>query len=307
MAFDALRFFRDNGIPYYSSGKNVREGWVHCKCPYCDDRSNHLGINPQNGSVACWRCKAGSLVRTISKLLHLSVEDSEKLLEQYSDGITKSKEEDKEIVFRPGPMTLPGKKMESCHRRYLKRRGFDDLYLEEKYGLLGTGPMEKWEGVDAGYRIIIPIYDRYGTLVTWQGRDYTGQSELRYKGCPIEKGKQSIKHTLYGAQFCSSDRVYVLEGVFDLWRMGDGFVCTYGTSLEPRQLRLLSEWKEVVFVFDPEPEAQGKALGYAKELASVGVKASVVEADFGVNEQGEPRDCGDLSEKEAQELRLDLI
>jgi len=307
MGFNALQFFRDNGVNHWVSGKNVREGFVHCRCPFCDDPSNHLGINPKNGSVACWRCKAGSLRALVSKLLRVSPEEAERVIGIYDDGVVSIRKESKEIVYREGPMTMPGKRMERVHRNYLRKRGFDDFYLEEKYGLLGTMPMEKWEGVDVGYRIMIPVHDRYGRLVAWQGRDYTGQSELRYKGSPIEKSKCSIKHTLYGAQNCSKDRVFVVEGVFDLWRMGDDFVCTYGTSLEPRQINLLSEWKEVVFVFDCETEAQEKAMGYAKELSAVGVKASVIAADFGLDKNGEPRDCGDLTEQEAKDLRLDLL
>jgi len=99
----------------------------------------------------------------------------------------------------------------------------------------------------------------------------------------------------------------VVEGIFDMWRMGRGFVCSFGTSLRDTQVRLLSEWKEVLFLFDNEEMAQEKAHGYAQILASVGVSASCVVADFGENADGSSRDPGDLTEVEAQEIRRELL
>jgi DNA primase len=232
--------------------------------------------------------------------------EAEDIIEQYNDGQGKSVLQVKEQITYRSSITIPGEPLNERHRRYIEGRGFDPDHLTSEYGILGTGPMEYWEGEDCQLRIIIPLHDLHGRIVAWQGRDITNKQEHRYKFPSVEKCLMHYKETLYGAHLATSRRIVVVEGIFDAWRMGRGFACSYGTSMTNAQIRLLSNWDEIIFLFDPEPEAQAKALSYARELAACGRSASVVEADFGLNAKGEPRDCGDLTEKEAEELRLDL-
>lgn len=37
----------DYRIPFSEQGKNIGNGWIGLKCPFCDDHSNHLGLNLQ--------------------------------------------------------------------------------------------------------------------------------------------------------------------------------------------------------------------------------------------------------------------
>lgn len=313
MAWDALRFCRDYAVPYWLSGKNVRPGWVHVKCPCCSDHSNHGGFNPADGNYACWRCPGSHPVDVVRRLLGVPRDEAERIYAEYSGatgiraGLNRKGPRDSAPVL-PTKIHLPGGPLRPHHKRYLASRGFDPDKLENLYGLTGTGPVEEWQGSDFRLRVIIPIHDHRGRLVSFQGRDITGKQELRYKACPVAKAIMNYKDTLYGAHLAwGMSRVVVVEGVFDQWRMGDGFVCSFGTSMTDSQLAVLAQWPEIIFLFDPEPEAQSRALGYAKALASLGRQVELVEADFGLDANGDPRDAGDLSPEEAQELRMELM
>jgi hypothetical protein len=309
MAWDALRFCQENGVQFWLTGKNVRPGWVHIRCPLCGDHSNHGGFDPEDGSYACWRCKGSHPVALIARLLHIPRTEAEKVWGEYDGGVAMRRALNKEEgPERPTSITLPGEPLRGPHREYLMSRGFRPTKLIESHGLLGTGPATQWEGADFRLRIIIPIYDQTGRLVNFQGRDITGKQELRYKGCPVEKAVVHHKHLLYGAhKAVGARRIIVVEGVFDQWRIGDGAVCTFGTSLTQHQVHALSQWPEIIFLFDPEPEAQARAREYAVQLAALGRSVELANADFGLGPDGKARDPGDLLPSEAEELKRGLL
>ena len=193
------------------------------------------------------------------------------------------------------------------HKRYLRKRGLDPDRLVNLYGITGTGPADTWEGLDYRLRVIIPIKDINGRTVSFQGRDITGQQELRYKGCPVEKSAVHYKHIVYGSDVAREfNSIVVVEGIFDAWKLGPGAVATFGTSLTPEQIWYLSQWPRVTFLFDPEPEAQRHAQEYAQELALQGTEVFVASADFGRTPSGEIRDPGDLTQDEARKVMIEL-
>ena len=215
--------------------------------------------------------------------------------------------ERKHLVGGATSIDMPGEPISEPHRRYLEGRGFDPDELVRYHGILGTTAVGTWQGIDFRYRVMIPVYDLDGRLCTFQGRDYTGKQELRYKCCPVEKAVVHHKHLLYGAELARRrDRIVVVEGVFDQWRMGVGAVATFGTSLTREQVYLLTLWKEVVFLFDPEPEAQRHAHEYAKDIAACGCSVEVCAAEFGLDKDGNPRDPGDLTPDEARGIMNEL-
>lgn len=204
-------------------------------------------------------------------------------------------------------LKLPGGPLLQCHREYLMRRGLDPDMLVRNYGILGTGPFDTFEGIGYGYRIIIPIYDLSGRLVSFQGRDITGAPGVeRYKVCPVNKALMHYKDIVYGGNLATGRRVVVVEGVVDAWKLGPGAVATFGTGCKKAQIMCLARWPEVVFFFDPEPAAQEKARMYAEELAMCGVRTEVACEDFGVGPDGKKRDVGDLAPHEILRIREEL-
>ena len=307
MKWDAYRFCVENGVTCWLEGKNVRPGWVHVQCPLCGDHSNHGGFNPEDGSYACWRCKGSHPVVIIQRLLQLNHDSAAQLYDKYKGSESIKKHELPTKSWGNPAVTLvepPGIELSRRHRNYLSGRGFDPDELIRMYDLTGTGPFDCWKGVDFKLRVIIPIRDFNGAIVNFQGRDITEKQDLRYKGPPIDMVPIHHKHLLYGGHLAlSSSTVVVVEGVMDMWKMGPGYVATFGTSLHIHQIIALSHWKNIIFLFDPEPEAQKRAAEYARDLGSLGCHVDVLSADFGTNAKGDARDCGDLTPQEVDELK----
>lgn len=246
----------DFEIPFTTQGKNVSEGRVNIECPFCPDPSMHLGILQKQPSVcACWRCGRKN-IRDILKEL-LPTENTTKLFysllskqenEQQESFITKEKPLNKTIEMLP-----EAKPLTSRHKGYLIERGLHPENIINHWGILGT----TYEG-DYKFRIIIPIYHD-NKLVSFQGRDITNRQEPKYKTC----FNTYIKQYLYGLDFVVSDKIVIVEGVTDVWKIGKGkAVATFGIEFTQAQIKLIIEKdiKDVTIFYDSEPQAQTQAL-----------------------------------------------
>lgn len=307
MATDWKRLLEDLNVPCWDEGKNCSPGRINIQCPFCDDHSNHGSFGLSKGDYQCWRCKGGHPVKALSLAARIPMDSARQLIQKYSHGFNPYLQVEQETKSNVKSITLPGAPIKAPHKKYLEGRGFDPEELEFYHGILGTDMVGNWQGIDFRYRVIIPVYDVWGNLCTFQGRDYTGKQELRYKCCPVDKAVVHHKHLLYGAELArNKDRIVVVEGVFDQWRMGPGAVATFGTSLTREQVNLLSLWKEVIFLFDPEPEAQEHAREYARDIAACGNYVEVCAAELGLDAKGNPRDPGDLTPAEAKDIMKEL-
>lgn len=297
----------DLGVPCYDSGKNVAPGCISIQCPFCDDHSNHGNLSVEKGNYRCWRCNGGNPIQAVALAAHIPWKSAKELVVRHSHGVASPNYKARPTTCGVESITLPGTKISEPHIKYLEGRGFDPEELEFYHNILGTTDIGTWNGIDFRYRVIIPVFDVDGNLCTFQGRDYTGRQELRYKCCPVDMAVTHHKHLLYGAELARNrDRIVVVEGVFDQWRMGPGAVATFGTSLTREQVNLLTNWKEVILLFDPEPEAQAHAHEYANDIASCGISVEVCAAEFGLDKNGNPRDPGDLTPDEARGIMAEL-
>ena len=193
---------------------------MNINCPFCreGDQKFKLGINPE-GYANCWRCGPHDLDSLVCQLLHIRRNRAKEIIAEFQGSGRFLAPDEMALPLSVAP---PGEALKPIHREYLQGRGFDPEWLELEYKLLGTSAREEWEGRHFGSRIIIPIHDRHGRLVSFQGRDITGESKLRYKGCPIELSPLHYKRTLYGHAQARSGRVVVVEGIFGQWRLGRG-------------------------------------------------------------------------------------
>lgn len=306
MPWDAQSFVRDFGIPFEPDPGGR---WLNIFCPWCGNVSDSTGeiryyggINLQGAYYHCWRCGGHHMDAMIRKVLRVDGDKASQIVAQYRRAGLSAAGSGLRRTGGAKSVTPPGGPLKRPHREYLRERGFDPLQLVEKYGLTGTGPDEYWEDSYFGNRIIIPIYDISGRVVSFQGRDITGESKMRYKGAPLEKVVAHHKASLYGIHKAAGrSRVCLVEGVFDQWRLGDGFVASFGTATTQSQLRELARFNEVMILFDSEKDAQEKARKIARQLAALGRAAEVVELDL-----GDGRDPGDLTPEEAAKVRLEL-
>ena len=280
---------------------------IHCPCcPDNDpDPSRHGNLNPADGSYSCWRCKGSHPSVVIARAAHISVQVASDLIRKYTTGVASVKREE---VKMANSITLPGSYTPlDIHRNYLEGRGFDVGELKFYHGIKFTGMMEKWEGMNWQFRVIIPVFDRQNRLVSFQGRDVTGKQD-RYLFPPKEKQVRDCKTLLYGAELCGKkDALLVVEGVMDAWKLGAGAVCTFGSSVTQEQVLEMSHWRRVFLAFDNEPAAVQHARDVANQLSSLGTEAFLVNTDFGLDSQGNVRDVGDLSVSEAREFMKDVL
>lgn len=189
------------------------------------------------------------------------------------------------------PLPINGKNL-----LYLMERGITDeiteyfglRYCENgwfKYKFNDEEKFQKWGG-----RVIIPVFDLDGKMVTFQGRDVTGAAEKRYIFPPGLPGTARFLLNAHNAR--GSKTIAVGEGAFDVMAMKMAFddaldtrhvtpVGTFGKNLSmngaPDQLTQLLQMKregleEVVMMWDAEPKAIGAAIEAGLTLKSYGFK-----------------------------------
>ena len=278
--FDIEQFLIDNKIEYRKSGENVAKGNVNINCPFCDhDDKFHMGIHPKKLVFGCWRSsehKDRKIERLVQKLLNCS-KDYAKLIVRGNKETTIDSNIDlvtyiSQKLFKADKYTTDDNKAhighdlsefkafktiksDTVYYNYLKSRGFDTVsLLIDKYNLKfsATG---KWAG-----RIIFPVYIN-NRLVTWQGRDITGKSFLRYKDLSKDKSLIHLKACIYNYDnLKGGDILYICEGVFDALKVDYytnsdvNATCVFTKTVTDEQYKLLfnkvKSYNEVRILFD---------------------------------------------------------
>ena len=296
------KLYQDFRIPFQSEGgQGVARGWVGISCPFCTGNPGyHLGYcidksNRYSGAFTCWRCGGKSAVKVIAKITHSTESEAWKILKRYSDSKIDNKPHKKEKKKKAIKCLLPGGLVpfKGKASTYLRKRKFKVKELVSEWYLKATGPIGSFK-----HRIIIPIYFK-NQLVSFQGRDLTGKSGMKYKACPQEREVLDHKCCLYGYDKVRGSKIVVVEGVADVWRLGPGSVATFGIKYTMEQVRLLSKFKEAFIIFDDDPKAIEQAESLANDLSAVGVSVEIV-----VLSEGDP---GDLTDLEAKELMDDIL
>ena len=300
--FDAEGYFRDRRIDSEPDGA----GWVNIQCPVCRSAvtgsvpsKKYLGYNIAGGYFNCWRCGRHQPEDIVMALEGCEYHEACRIVIGYQAGYEARPPARRPRARPDAPAALewpPGTvRMMPWHRDYLGGRGYDPEYLEWKYGLLGTldcGPYAN--------RVLAPII-LGGRAVSYQGRDITGRSPAKYKTCRREDEVVFHKHLLYNLDNCRGAALVVVEGVADVWRLGDHSAATFGTMVLPEQVRMILEgrYRRVATVFDAEPDAQRRARFLRDQLAAFGVEA--------VNARLKVGDPGDLGHEEAREMMRRLL
>lgn len=254
--FDAIKFYQAYGISYKERGhKHCQPGWVQIACPLCDGNPGwHLGFDLKKNFYNCWRCGWHTHVDVVMALLRVGPGEAANIAKQFSEKIrTKksAKEESHPISFLHLPMGTA--ELQQIHKGYLESRQFDASLLTTLWKLKGCGPIGPFK-----FRIITPIFFK-DQLVSYQGRDITGKSDLKYKACKKAQEVIHHKHILYGLDYARGENVVVVEGVTDVWRLGPGAVATFGIKFKPQQIKLLMKFKRVFILYDKDKEARRQA------------------------------------------------
>lgn len=207
---------------------------------------------------------------------------------------------DETTVSLPLSMELPTKEGETLV--YLRDRGIDDdltRYFHLRYCIDAWWNFTKPDGTSGGQnfgqRVIIPVYDLDGTLVTFQGRDITGTKEDKYLFPSQLPG--TGRFLLNGQNVGPARRATIGEGAFDVFSLKiavDGAsdlrdivpVGSFGKHLSygdvagndqlGRFLKLKGQGlQEVIICWDGEAKALIAALDAAKLLVGIGLRVRI--------------------------------
>lgn len=271
-------------VDNWTSGKNVTRGWVNICCPFCDDGSNHCGINPSSEVFSCWRCgKTGHFVDLLVTLTGLPFSQCKEVISESSISFKERLEEEapESDLVATIEVKLP-ERFELITNdtnfplldSYLERRNISRTTLiENECGVCRVGKYMN--------RMIIPVFYR-SELASFQAADLTGFANLKYRSAPIEMG--AINNFLYNYdRIKSGGRMIVEEGVLDVWRTGDEAVAAFTSTLtkEQRKLILAKNLEELYICLDCELVAYYKAVEMAKEFEAYIPVVEVVKLPFG--------------------------
>jgi DNA primase len=286
--FDIIRYLEDKRIDYQTEGKNTTLGWVEVNCPFCPDPSRHLGISPDK-LISCWKCSVkGTVLKYIQEVEKCSYNYAQKIVDKYQDrNIKVPKERRTSDLVKLPSLATP---LQSMHRNYLIKRKFDPDYLEKKYDLLGCA-----EVGDYKFRIIVPVY-LHNRLVTFLARSIFEGLKEPYKNAPVEESVIPIKSAVYNLDSVRNN-VVIVEGVTDVWRIGEGAVATFGKKYTKNQLVHFSGIKRAFILYDSDAQKEADKLAY--DLSAI-----VKEVEILTLSEGDP---ADLSEEDVKKLRSDLF
>jgi hypothetical protein len=298
MSFDVKRFLEDKNIRYIESGTNTTKGWVEIHCPFrnCSDPSFHMGwcyTGKYQGAYHCWICGKRAPVATplVQSIMRCSFSAAESIVAQYDDGLFSSVEE------RPATTLIKPigliEELPIQHRKYLMNRGYDPDFLSKKYGIL-AGHVSG----DFPYRVVAPVYQE-NEIVNYQGRDISGQ-QIKYMSWKNEKAAIPIRDCVYNIDNVKQKTAVVVEGIFDVWRIGDGAIGTFGTEFTLRQAHsiVLKELDCLIVLYDKD--AKTKAEKFAHFMSPFIPSVEVITIQ-------DKKDPGELSEKEALQLRKNIF
>lgn len=285
-------YFEERGIDYWTSGKNVSQGWVNIQCVFCNDHSNHLGIKIQNrtGYFNCWLCKEhGSLHYVIMQIEKCSYREAQQIIQQYDlwevdfslDFVEKTKLppslQQSEVNLPPILNKWPKK-----YLNYLEGRQFDPIYLIKKYKLMPAHRFGRYS-----HRIIAPFFvDR--KMVAFTGiRTKEGQ-EPPYKDCSKQDAVIYTDETLYNIDNIKNNNVVIVEGITDVWRIGDGAVALGTNKMSDSQLlQIFSKGvNRALVLLDADAKREAEIISYM-------LNANIVDVDTGYLNKNDPDKMND--------------
>lgn len=228
---------------------------TNINCPFCVGRASgrrdsgfRCGVFEKSLKFHCFRChRTGSLYDILRHIVGMSWTEYKALVKgealpvsgsltvgdlvrQHLDG---SKDE---TARKPKPLSMPKcravtrelVRQEAPLRRFLERRNISvDTCID--YGAGYTGVAGQY-----AMRLVVPVPDEYGRTIGWQGRDVTGRAKAKYL-----TGGEVMDNLYWTTHVEEPRRVYLVEGVYDCWRMGHNAVASFSKHITARQRKLL--------------------------------------------------------------------
>ena len=234
----------------------------HVDCPVCDDKTKRLYISHLWGK----QVNRGRPLRRIlfgKRLYHCKNENCNvsahlaKLQINKKDTVPSGYSEDYQAAkFDPqvgrnaqlimtadlpmGAIPLSSDEVPDFALSYLIGRQFSPSELVSRWNLyfVPKGATYK-DGKDTKEffepRLLMPVINR-NRLVLWQARSFKDKAKLKYINTPhVPKG-----NFIYNMDAAWHFRdVVLVEGVTDVWRVGDNAICPFGKTLSAKQVKIM--------------------------------------------------------------------
>lgn len=164
------------------------------------------------------------------------------------------------------PFVLSGTHTEAPYITYLRGRGITDRTI----ALYRMGYVD--DGFYAG-RVIVPSFDRYGSINFWSARSiHRTETLFRYRLPQASKDVVSNEHMVDW-----SAPVYIVEGIFDEIAMGPQGIALYGKFMQQLlALRLVERRPPMVYVC-LDSDARGEAEDLAERLLGYDLTCAIVD------------------------------
>ena len=305
MGFNLSELFETIGVQYWASGKNVARGYTNISCPFCGDRSNHMGVSNASGNFRCWKCPAeGSIYELAMELKNCDIYEAKRIVRPFRiDGLGRMVKEEKIIKeFRnimpqfSYPIKDIDSEASSPYADYLIDRDFDPETTIKKYNLYAGGIVGKYK-----WRIIVPIIYQ-GQIVNFVARAISADASKKVVNCPNEECVINAKNILFNLDNVINRKMIICEGVFDAMRVGDGAVATLGTEVTDAQINLIRQYADTVHILFDSYEKDKRAPQQADKLASR-LSGVIGHVEIWALKKGDP--C-DMSNNEVKELRREM-
>lgn len=208
-------------------------------CPFCGSYGKiYVDVKKEVG--ICFKCSKGfNAVSYVAAAEGVSRAKAWALIGGSEDryiGLEEDEiEEEPELWYPPcEPLTMEA-------QTYMRDRGFSPGFCHKMQLMFCT--QNVFAGGKTHYtsnRIIIFIKNKEGEIVSWQARDITGKSKIKYLFQPGFKGAEHLYNI---DRVTVGEPIIVVEGVMDAWgwiRAGYGnVVATFGKKISKQQLNLL--------------------------------------------------------------------
>lgn len=137
-------------------------------------------------------------------------------------------------------------------RDYVFSRGISEDFIRHfnvfavEYAEISVGEkVSKWYK-----RLVIPVHDHNGSLISYEGRDYTRRQSRK---CLYPKGTY-VNNTLFNYHDIDKNRdVKIVEGVMGLssvWEYDRNVVAVFGKAIRPEQAKLICALKHMTIIPD---------------------------------------------------------
>lgn len=263
------RILTDAHVPFGKSGPDH----ITVQCPLCggSDPSQHMAISTLGRGWRCFRNPARhsgrSYVYLLSRLIRCTEETARSILGleerilPSEDTFSQTWREQLGVstgpVVRPKTIKLPSEvkpviatsRFAAPFTEYLQDRGYNRA---EADWTIGNYHLHYARTGDYAWRLVIPIYDARGKLMTWTGRSIKPDAKIRYKTLPSQEAVKPPGDLLLGLPLLweapKTRCLVVCEGPFDAitvsalgWRSGVWGTCLFGVNVSEAQAELLEE------------------------------------------------------------------